>query len=264
MRPIASARRIVFLLLLGGGAALAQSALPPTSPTALPPPAASIAPPPAEPSQPPPRHAQVVFAHGQLEVTADNSSLNQILRDIGSQTGMKITGGVADERVFGKYGPAAPAQVLASLIDGTGSNMLLRDTASNVPAELILTPQGGGPTPPNPTAPATGTTIPPISPSRLCTSSRSRLVPPISLRLLLPPPSPTSPMRQASPANRPRAPIQRRRTASKPRSRSTSSCNACSNRSRNPSNPTVRYAAHPWYPGFPLPVSPQPEGPARV
>lgn len=150
MKPIASARHIVVLLLLEGGWAFAQSTLPATNPTTLPPPAV-VAAPTAAP-EPPPRHAEVVFAHGQLEITADNSSLNQILRDIGSQTGMKIIGGVADERVFGKYGPASPAEVLASLIDGTGSNMLLRDTASNVPAELILTPQGGGPTPPNPNA----------------------------------------------------------------------------------------------------------------
>jgi hypothetical protein len=144
-------RRFAAYLLLGGGVALAQSALPPTSPTALTP-ASPVAPSPAVPPQPPAHHAQVVFAHGQLEITADDSSLNQILRDIGSQTGMKITGGVADQRVFGKYGPASPAEVLADLIDGTGSNMLLRDNAANVPAELILTPQGGGPTPPNPNA----------------------------------------------------------------------------------------------------------------
>jgi hypothetical protein len=97
-------------------------------------------------------HAQVVFVQGQLEITADNSSLNQILREVGSQTGMKITGGVTDERVFGKYGPGAPAEILANLLEGTGSNMLLRNTAANVPTELILTPQGGGPTPPNPNA----------------------------------------------------------------------------------------------------------------
>ena len=156
MRLIASARRIAAYLLLGGSVALAQSTLPATSPTALPQPAAPASPQPPTPqpaaTQPPAQHAQVVFVHGQLEITADNSSLNQILRDIGSQTGMKIVGGVADQRVFGTYGPGAPAEILANLLDGTGSNMLLRDTAANVPAELVLTPQGGGPTPPNPSA----------------------------------------------------------------------------------------------------------------
>ena len=71
--------------------------------------------------------AQIVYAQGQLQVVADNSSLNQILRDIAQQTGMKITGGVVDQRVFGKYGPGAPAEILATLLNGTGCNMLLRE-----------------------------------------------------------------------------------------------------------------------------------------
>jgi hypothetical protein len=87
-----------------------------------------------------------------LSVAADNSSLNQILRQISLETGMKITGGVADERVFGHYGPSAPSQVLANLLDGTGSNMLLLHRDGLAPAELVLTPRMGGPTPPNPNA----------------------------------------------------------------------------------------------------------------
>ena len=100
----------------------------------------------------PPSRAQVTYTNGELFVSANNSSLNQILRQISSNTGMKVTGGVADERVFGNYGPADPAQVLTSLLDGTATNMILvqRDDASL--AELILTPRNGGPTPPNPHA----------------------------------------------------------------------------------------------------------------
>jgi hypothetical protein len=99
----------------------------------------------------------VTYAAGQLSVTANNASLNQILHEISRQTGMKITGGVADERVFGTYGPAIPSKVLAALLDGTGSNMLLRQspinsTAPQPPVELVLTPRHGGPTPPNPNA----------------------------------------------------------------------------------------------------------------
>ncbi len=63
---------------------------------------------------------------------------------------MKINGGVLDQRVFGKYGPAPASTVLATLLDGTGTNMLLLETASKQPAELILTPRTGGPTPPSP------------------------------------------------------------------------------------------------------------------
>jgi hypothetical protein len=94
--------------------------------------------------------AQIVYAQGQLKIVADNSSLNQILRDIAQQTGMKITGGVADQRVFGKYGPGTPAGILAALLDGTGSNMMLRESPDHAPLELILTPRNGGPTPPSP------------------------------------------------------------------------------------------------------------------
>jgi hypothetical protein len=151
---IASLRRIAVLFLMEGVMAFAQSALPPTRPTALPtfaPAAAVSAKPPA--SLHPGLLAKVSYDQGQLLVVADNSSLNQILREISRLTGMTITGGVVDQRVFGQYGPAPPAQILGDLIEGTGSNMILRETSSAAPAELILTPREGSVTPPNPNAP---------------------------------------------------------------------------------------------------------------
>jgi hypothetical protein len=168
------------LLALGfgfvaGGLAFAQSNLlpataptrvPDTLPTAVP---ASAAFTPAERAS---HRAVVVYSGGRLEVTADNSSLNQILREVARQTGMKITGGVSEERVFGKYGPASPAEVLDSLLDGTDTNILLRQSAEDAPAELVLTRRGGGPTPPNPNAlgyddepappPAPSAALPPV------------------------------------------------------------------------------------------------------
>jgi len=114
----------------------------------------SPAPLPLTPSQLPPKRAQVTYADGTLSISADNASLNQILRQISSDTGMKITGGVTDERVFGEYGPAPPDQILSALLDGTGSNMILVQGDGSAPAELILTPRQGGPTPPNPNAAA--------------------------------------------------------------------------------------------------------------
>jgi hypothetical protein len=125
------------------------STLPPTPLTAPSPP-----PQPLTPSQLPPKRAQVTYADGTLSISADNASLNQILRQISSDTGIKITGGVSDERVFGEYGPAPPDQVLSALLDGTGSNMVLVHSDGTAPAELILTPRQGGPTPPNPNAAA--------------------------------------------------------------------------------------------------------------
>jgi hypothetical protein len=65
---------------------------------------------------------------------------------------MTITGGVADERVFGRYGPSAPGAVLATLLDGTRSNMLFIREQNGHPSQLILTARNGDPTPPNPNA----------------------------------------------------------------------------------------------------------------
>ncbi len=127
----------------------ASSTLPATPNTTPEPP-----PVPLTPAQRPPQRAQVTYADGALSVAADNASLNQILRQIASDTGMKITGGVTDERVFGQYGPADPAQVLAALLDGTGSNMILVHHDGDAASELILTPRQGGPTPPNQNAAA--------------------------------------------------------------------------------------------------------------
>jgi hypothetical protein len=89
-----------------------------------------------------------------LEVRADNSSLNQILREISRQTGMKIVGGVADQRVYGSYGPAPAATVLQTLLDGTGTNILLQETSIHTPEQLVLTPRTGGPMPPPPSSPS--------------------------------------------------------------------------------------------------------------
>jgi hypothetical protein len=131
----------------------ASSTLPATQPTTTPatpntePPA-----PPPTPAQLPPHHAQVTYTGGALFVLASNSSLNQILREISHETGIKISGGVTDERVFGQYGPDTPEQILSALLDGTGSNMLLVQGDGNTPAELVLTPRQGGPSPPNPNA----------------------------------------------------------------------------------------------------------------
>jgi len=102
----------------------------------------------------PPHRAEVVFAHGQLQVRADNSSLNQILRSISHLTGLKITGGVEEQRVFGNYGPGPLSTVLATLIDGTGSNIFLLGGNATTPPELILTSRSGGAEPPSPTSPA--------------------------------------------------------------------------------------------------------------
>lgn len=130
-----------------------QATLPPTPPTALPTANSLPAPLAATPDGPtgPPQRAVVTFANGNLNVHANNSSLHQILRSIARQTGMKISGGVADQRVYGDYGPADPSAVLATLLDGTGVNMLLKQDENRSPVQLVLTPRSGE----GPAAPAT-------------------------------------------------------------------------------------------------------------
>jgi hypothetical protein len=90
----------------------------------------------------------VTYADGILTVNTTNASLGQVLRQISQKTGMKISGSAGEDSVFGQYGPSPVSEVLASLLDGTGSNMLLVDNKSG-PAELILTPRRGGASPPS-------------------------------------------------------------------------------------------------------------------
>ncbi len=127
--------------------------LPATPPTALPGQLTPGAQQTAAPVPNPPLHAEVIYTRGLFQVRANNSSLNQILRSISHINGMKITGGVEDQRVFGNYGPAPLSTVLATLLDGTGANMLLLGGGAGTPAELVLTPRTGGPEPPGPNSP---------------------------------------------------------------------------------------------------------------
>ncbi len=124
----------------------AQPVVPATLPTAD----AGAAPQQGSPRAP--RRSHITFEHGLLTVTASNASLNGLIRDIARQTGMKVSGAVAEDRVFGTYGPADPQKVLATLLDGTGSNILILSNAADSPLQLILTPRTGAATPPNPNA----------------------------------------------------------------------------------------------------------------
>lgn len=97
----------------------------------------------------PARRATASYTDGLLTIHADNSSLNQILRQVSHLTGTVITGGVAEERVFGNYGPAKPSTVLSALLRGTGSNFLMSGGSNGSVMKLVLTPRGG-PTEPGP------------------------------------------------------------------------------------------------------------------
>lgn len=95
--------------------------------------------------QQPAHDAQVTLAGNSLSIHADNSSLSSILHEIASKSGMKIEGLGSDERVFGSFGPGAPRDVIADLLNGTPYNLvLLGDLDDGAPRELILTPSTHG------------------------------------------------------------------------------------------------------------------------
>jgi hypothetical protein len=123
------------------------------------------APPPAEvhpPAPPPPnwpansqaQPAAVAWNGHELSVAATNSSLQQILRDVSTATGVKVDGltsldgsatGPHDQRIYGSYGPAPARDVLRQLLDGSGYNVIMvGDRGQGTPRELLLTTQVAG------------------------------------------------------------------------------------------------------------------------
>jgi hypothetical protein len=95
--------------------------------------------------QQPPQEAKIIFDKNSLSIHADNSSLAGILRQVASTSGMKVEGLSGDERVFGTFGPGAPRDVIAELLDGTAYNVaLVGDLDNGAPRELLLTPTTHG------------------------------------------------------------------------------------------------------------------------
>lgn len=60
-----------------------------------------------------------------LRIEAENSSLDQILRDVATATGAKVEGLSTDQRIFGDYGPGPARDVLSQLFEGSGYNLVL-------------------------------------------------------------------------------------------------------------------------------------------
>ncbi len=87
------------------------------------------------------------YSGGMLTIEATNSSLRAILDSLGKQIGTAVQGLNRDERVFGIYGPGKPQDVLASLLDDSGYNVLISGQGTDgAPREIVLTAQtsGGG------------------------------------------------------------------------------------------------------------------------
>ncbi|WP_348261746.1 hypothetical protein P8935_18325 [Telmatobacter sp. DSM 110680] len=116
----------------------------------VPAPVAQTPPPPPMPDWPvndKPSPASVVWDSTGLRINASNSSLQQILNEVSTDTGTKVEGLGADQRVYGSYGPGQARDVLAQLLQGSGYNVLLAgDLGQGAPREMVLSPRrSGGP-----------------------------------------------------------------------------------------------------------------------
>jgi hypothetical protein len=93
---------------------------------------------------------KVSYQNGLLTIVAQNSTLGDILRDVRKLTGATIeVPPNATERVVTRLGPAAPRDVLASLLNGCNFNYVMMGSSSDPTgvASVVLTAK-----------PATGTT----------------------------------------------------------------------------------------------------------
>jgi len=103
---------------------------------------------PLRPEQMPATPPEIAFSGGLLTITAQNSTLGDILRGVRNQTGASVeVPSNATERVVGRFGPGPARDVLASLLNGSHFNYVLLGSATNpdVLDRVILTvkPAGG-------------------------------------------------------------------------------------------------------------------------
>ena len=92
-----------------------------------------------------PNPPSVVWDASGLRINASNSSLQQILNEVSTDTGTKVIGNVPDQRVFGTYGPGEASDVLLQLLHGSGYNVLLAgDLGRGAPSQIVLSPRRGG------------------------------------------------------------------------------------------------------------------------
>lgn len=92
--------------------------------------------------------AKVTWDTRGLTVEANNSSLDEILKEVATETGARLQGKVGDERVFGSYGPGAARDVITQLLDGTAYNVLMvGDQGEGTPRQIVLSNRPAGPAP---------------------------------------------------------------------------------------------------------------------
>jgi hypothetical protein len=118
--------------------------------------AVATTPPQAQPEPPPtPEHGpssppEVTFKGGQLTITARNSTLGDVLNAVKQKTGAAVEMPPASsERVVGQFGPGAPRDVMAQLLNGSHYDYVLLGSPSDPGAlnKVVLMARASGPEP---------------------------------------------------------------------------------------------------------------------
>ena len=121
------------------------SAAGPQAPIVQPAPVPAEPPKPDWPANDQPTAATVVWNSQGLHVEASNSSLGQILKDVGAATGARVEGLDSDERIFGSYGPGTARDVLSQLLEGSGYNVvMIGDRGQGTPRQIMLSQKPKG------------------------------------------------------------------------------------------------------------------------
>jgi hypothetical protein len=117
----------------------AQPAAAPTQPVPTPTPEQG-------PSSPP----EVAFREGQLTITARNSTLSDVLNAVKQKTGASVEmPASSSERVVGQFGPGAPRDVIAQLLNGSHFDYVLLGSPADPGAlkKIVLMARAMGPEP---------------------------------------------------------------------------------------------------------------------
>ncbi len=89
------------------------------------------------PGQLPPKAPEISYKAGNLTVVADNSSLSAILHGVEKRTGIKLEGNAPEDRIFGKFGPGSPRDVLHQLFSGLHLDYILQGSTDPSSVEKI-------------------------------------------------------------------------------------------------------------------------------
>lgn len=117
--------------------------------------AAQVPTPPPAPPKPnwpvnlPPSPATITWDSRGLAIDASNSSLKEILHEVGLYTGVKVQGfdSNLDQRIFGSYGPGPAREVLSKLLYGCGYDVVMVGGQGDEPPQTIILSKRGPLTP---------------------------------------------------------------------------------------------------------------------